>query len=76
MSKKNRRKMLAFVPDTTDVDLDNAVAVVEPEEGTIETIEEVAYMCTACFDVLTAEELKGNTNDCPSCKETDCIMER
>jgi rRNA maturation endonuclease Nob1 len=52
------------------------VAVEEPEEGQIEVIQKLDYLCTACFDVLTEEELGSNKDNCPNCNETDCITER
>jgi hypothetical protein len=55
----------------------------EPDEDVIETEEELVgdplgltHRCTACYDEFTVAELKGNENDCPSCKETDVIIER
>jgi len=78
MSKqKYRRKLLAFVPDTADVDLEAVEADVEAvvTEASTEEQVEVAYKCTACFDHLTAEEVRGNINDCPNCKETDVLIE-
>jgi len=69
------RKMMAYIPDDTDVDLDSAVAVAEPDEDTIETLEEVSYICTDCHTLLSASELnKKNPDVCPECRE-ETIME-
>ena len=56
-------------------DNDEEVVTEEPLEDQIETLGKVEYQCTACFDVLTADELGENKDNCPNCKETDCITE-
>ena len=56
--------------------IEEEVITEEPEEGTVETIEKLEYLCTACFDVLTAEDLGENKDNCPSCNETECVTER
>lgn len=49
--------------------------VVETEEA-VETLTKLGYMCTICHDMFAEAELKGNLDDCPTCKETNCITER
>lgn len=49
--------------------------VEEPTEDQVETLTKKEYLCTACFDVFGVEELNGDLNNCPTCKETDCITE-
>jgi hypothetical protein len=50
--------------------------VEESEEVPQETLTALEYLCTACFDVLTADQLGKNKDNCPTCNETDCITER
>jgi Zn finger protein HypA/HybF involved in hydrogenase expression len=50
--------------------------VVETEEELVGDPLEVTHRCTACYDEFTLAELKGDTNNCPSCNETDVIIER
>jgi hypothetical protein len=87
MTKKNRREKMLFVPDTfeeaekadtvaleADGIMEAASHFVESSNEPIETTTE--YYCTVCHDVFTASDLGKNKDNCPTCNETECIMER
>jgi hypothetical protein len=87
MTKKNRREKMLFVPDTfeeaeqADTSLLESDGIMPAASNFVESSNEPIgtekeYQCTACFDILTADQLGKNKDNCPMCNETDCIMER
>lgn len=88
MNSKNKKRFVPDVFEATEAEDTSEVAadgimgdashfISQPEtQERAETLEALSYTCTACFDVFTADELGENKDVCPTCKETDCIMER
>lgn len=71
MNKKYRKQLQAFVPDSTDVDLETVAVVTDEDTEAVQLDGEVVeYLCLGCFASWSKTDLdKRKPDECPGCHE-------